>query len=354
MHARFGTYISERRIDMNGIVTFGELMMRLTPPGFERFTQCNNWCITFGGAEANVSVALSAWGNKSAFVSKMPCHEIGQAAVNSLAKFGVCTDNIVRGGDRLGVYYLEKGAGFRPSKVIYDRKNSAFALSVPGEYDWNKIFDNYDWLHVTGITAALGENAFMSLMNAVKIAKERGVTVSFDVNYRSKLWTKSQAGETIKKILPYVDVLIANENQIAEVVGVKSPYPAPENDGYSPESNSYMVRELIKTYGFKAVALTARRTISSDVNTLRAMLATENEEVFSREYRIDIVDRVGSGDAFAAGIIHGLKNKIGALRTVEYATAAATLAHSLEGDYMLCGKDEVEALVQNGSAKVQR
>ena len=339
---------------MKGVATFGELMMRLTPPGFERFTQCDKWCITYGGAEANVAVALSVWGGKIAFISKMPTSEIGQAAVNSLKKQGVCTDFIVRGGDRLGIYYLEKGAGYRPSKVIYDRKNSAFALSSSDEYDWDEIFSSYDWLHVTGITPALGKNTEKAVFDALEAAKKNNVTVSFDVNYRSKLWSKETAGESVRKILPYADVVIANENQIAEVVGIKAPYPAPENDGYSPESNEYMAKELMRIYGAKAVALTARRTVSSEVNTLRAMLVTDGETAFSREYRINIVDRVGSGDAFAAGIVHSLKKGKNALHSVEYAVAAAVLAHSTEGDYMLCSEEEVMSLVKNGLAKVQR
>ena len=339
---------------MKGVVTFGELMMRLTPPGFERFSQCNSWDITFGGAEANVSVALSAWGVKSAFVSKIPCHEVGQSAVNSLRKYGVNTDFIVRGGERLGVYYLEKGSCFRPSKVIYDRKNSAFSLSSSDEYDWDKILENYSWLHVTGITPALGANVEKAALDAVKAAKNKGITVSFDVNYRSKLWSKAQAGESVGKFLPYVDVLIANENQIAEIVGIKSPYPQPENDGYCAESNEYMARELVSRYGVKSVALTARRTISSDVNTLRAMVYANGECAFSREYKIDIVDRVGSGDAFAAGVIYSLIKGENARIAVDYAVAAAVLAHSTEGDYMLCSAEEIDALVKNGSAKVQR
>ena len=260
----------------------------------------------------------------------------------------------MRGGDRLGIYYLEKGAGYRPSKVIYDRKNSAFALSSSEEYDWDEIFRSYDWLHVTGITPALGKNTEKAVFDALEAAKKNNVTVSFDVNYRSKLWSKETAGESVRKILPYADVVIANENQIAEVVGIKAPYPAPENDGYSPESNEYMAKELMRIYGAKAVALTARRTVSSEVNTLRAMLVTDGETAFSREYRINIVDRVGSGDAFAAGIVHSLKKGKNALQSVEYAVAAAVLAHSTEGDYMLCSEEEVMSLVKNGSAKVQR
>lgn len=335
-------------------VSFGEIMLRFSPEGNQRLVQSEKLNVTFGGAEANVAVALAQWGIHSIYVTKLPVHEIGQAAVNSLRKYGVDTSRIVRGGNRIGAYYCEKGASQRPSKVIYDRAGSAFALAGPDEFDFAGLFDKDSWLHMTGITPALGENALNCAVKIMSAARDAGTAVSFDINYRSKLWTKQQAGETLKKLLPYATVLIANENQVAEIIGIKAPFPPSVNDEYKPEANEYMARSLMEKYGFDTVALTARRTLSAEVNTFRAMVANKNEVAFSRDYKINIVDRVGSGDAFAAGIIRSLIKKKTTVETVEFATAASVLAHSVEGDYALISEEETESIVNFGSAKVQR
>lgn len=336
------------------VFTIGEIMMRLTPEGVKRFVQADRLDVSFGGAEANVAVALACWGADSVFITKLPSDDIGQAAVNSLRRYGVDVSHIIRGEGRTGVYYCEKGASQRPSKVIYDRAGSAFACADKSEFDFDALFAKGGMVHVTGITPALGEKAKQLTLKALESAKRAGCTVSYDVNYRSKLWSKQKAGEAAAEILPYVDVLIANENQVADVIGIKAPGIAPADDSYSPEANKYMAEELIKRYGFSTVAITARRTVSSEINTFRAVVAHGGETAFSREYKMFIADRVGAGDAFAAGVLYSLANGESAQKTADFAAAAAALAHSVEGDYALLTADEINALTKNGSAKVQR
>ena len=336
------------------VFTLGEIMMRLTPENCKRFVQADKFDVTFGGAEANVAVALSQRGIKSSVITKLPQHDMGQAAVNSLRKYGVDTDLIVRDGARIGLYYCEKGASQRASKVIYDRAESAFAMADPDEFAFDKIFSKGDVLHVSGITPALGDKAMKVTFKALECAKKAGCMISFDVNYRSKLWSVQYAAETVAKILPYVDVFIANENQISEVVGIQSPFPVPDDDSYVPETNLFMAESLTKKFGYKVVAITSRRTISSEVNTFRSMVYMDGKAAFSRDYKIIINDRIGSGDAFAAGVLYGFINSYNAEKTAYFATAAAALAHSVEGDYSLLSVGEINALINSGTAKVQR
>lgn len=336
------------------VATFGEIMLRFSPVGMKRFTQSNEFGVAFGGAEANVAVALSNWGQQACYITKLPDHEIGQMAINTLRTYGVDTGKIVRGGYRIGTYYCEKGASQRPSKVIYDRANSAFALSKYEEYDWDAIFAENRWFHITGITPALGNDMQNIALSAMKEAKVRGVTVSMDINYRSKLWCKEDAKKTITQLLPYVDVLIANENQVLELTGVSAPDIKIENDEYSPELNRYLAREMEKMYGIKTCAFTARRTKSSEVNSFRGMICSGGQFAFSNDYLINIVDRVGSGDSFAAGIIYSLVHNFDLKDSIDFAVCSAVLNHSIEGDFNIVTTDEIFQLMKNGSAKVQR
>lgn len=260
------------------VVTLGEIMLRLTPPGFRRLLQAETFEAEYGGAEANVAVALAMWGEEAKFVSKVPANELGQAAVNKLRRYGVDTGSILRGGDRLGIYYVERGADRRASKVIYDRAGSAFALSRAKEYDWDKIFAGADWVHFTGITPALGKNAEEVTLSACKAAKERGVTVSCDVNYRSKLWEKEHAAKTLEKLLGYADVCIVNEKQADELFGI---------------SGENAMRELAERFSFTHVAFTYRRTKDALHNKIWSVLYSSGEKVQSREYDMEMVDRIG-------------------------------------------------------------
>ncbi len=337
------------------VAAFGEIMLRFSPHGYKRFVQSDSFDAMFGGAEANVCVALSNWGQDSVYVTAVPKHDIGQMAINSLRKFGVDTSLICRKGNRLGTYYCEKGASQRPSQVIYDRADSAFALSSYDDYDWTNIFNQCKWLHITGITPALNKSMQDNVLRIISYAKQNGVRISFDLNYRSKLWSKEDAGCAIKKLLPYVDVLIANENQITEILDIKSDDIIIQNDEYSPELNMFMARSIKELYGIDVIALTARRTKTAEVNTFKAMISDgDKNNYFSKEYTIDIVDRVGSGDSFAAGIIYAIINGYSMQEAVDFAVASAVLNHSLEGDFNLVSKEEIECLLKNNSAKVQR
>ena len=338
------------------IVTFGELMMRLTPPGYARLTQARSFEVTFGGAEANVAVSLVCMGEDAEFVSKIPANDIGQAAVNSLRAWGVGTAHLLRGGARMGTYYMERGASQRPSKVVYDRADSAIAQAGAGEFDWAKIFDGADWFHLTGITPALSAELANACEDACRAAKRKGMTVSFDPNYRAKLWSVADAAKAMRRYLPDVDVLITNENQAADLFGVR--IPAGEVSGDDVTERGY----LALAEGMKAlypqlryVALTERRTFSAEVNSFCAKLYDGENLYSSEKYRMEIVDRVGGGDAFAAGLIYALRQGQTPAAAVRFAAAASCLKHSIEGDFNPTTVQEVNALANgNATGRVQR
>lgn len=337
------------------VITFGELMLRLNPPGYQRIIQTNSFDITYGGAEANVAVSLCSLGAESEFVSKMPANDIAQSAINNLRHWGVGTDRIVRGGDRLGVYYLEKGASQRPSKVIYDRAHSAIAEAVPGDFDWDRIFEDADWFHLTGITPALSENLVEICLQACRTAKERGITVSFDPNYRAKLWTVERAAEVMQVILPYVDVLITNENQAADLFGIQVPEGEVSGDDVTDKGYLFLAKELMKRYALSRVALTERRTFAAEDNSFCAKLYDGDCLYSSVKYRIDIVDRVGGGDSFAAGLIYALREGYSTQDAVSFAAANSCLKHSMEGDFNSATVQEVLALAKgNANGRVLR
>lgn len=340
---------------MKRIITFGEIMMRLNPEGYLRFIQAGKFEASYAGGEANVAVSLANYGMDAAFVSKVPAHEIGQAAVNELRRFGVDTNLMVRGGDRLGIYFAEKGASQRASKVIYDRANSAFALAKPEEFDWDAIFMGADWFHWTGITPALGGELPRICMEACRAAKERGITISCDLNYRKKLWSREKAGETMSQLAPYVDVCIANEEDAKDVFGIAAPDTDLNTGKLSREGYISVARQLTERFGFKKVAITLRGSISASDNDWAGMLYSNGEAFFSPTYRIHIVDRVGGGDSFGGGLIYSLLSGYDDQKTINFAVAASCLKHTVEHDMNLMSVSEVEALANgNGSGRVQR
>lgn len=337
------------------VITFGELMLRLAPAGYYRFVQADTYGATFGGGEANVAVSLANYGVSVDFVTKLPKHEIGQAAVNSLRRFGVGTDKIVRGGDRVGIYYLEKGASQRPSKVIYDRAGSAIATASPSDFDWEKIFAGADWFHFTGITPALSPELAKICLTAAKEAKKLGLTVSCDLNYRKKLWTREAARAAMSEICRYVDVCISNEEDAADVFGIHAEGTDVDSGKINQDGYRSVAKQLTDMFGFRAVAITLRESISANDNNWAAMLYTEGVCYFSRKYAIRIVDRVGGGDSFGAGLIYGMISAYDPQKTIEFAVAASCLKHTIEGDYNMVSVAEVEALAGgNGSGRVQR
>ena len=336
------------------VVTLGELMLRLAPEGYYRFVQAEKLGATFGGGEANVAVSLANYGVDAAFVTKLPSHEIGQAAVNSLRKFGVDTSKIVRGGARVGIYYLEKGASQRPSKVIYDRAGSAFALSNADEYDWNAIFEGVDWFHFTGITPALGDNVAALTEAACKAAKAKGITVSCDLNYRNKLWTKDKAREVMTGLMQYVDVCISNEEDAHDVFGISAENTDVTSGKLNKAAYESVAKQLKDKFDFKYVAITLRTSLSANDNKWAGMLYDGTAHL-SKEYTMHIVDRVGGGDSFGGGLIYALLNGYDCQSAIEFAVAASCLKHSIEGDYNMVSVDEVKKLAGgDASGRVQR
>lgn len=340
---------------MAKIVTFGEIMLRLAPEGYYRFVQVDKLGATFGGGEANVAVSLANFGLDAAFVTKLPKHEIGQAAVNSLRKYGVDTSMITRGGSRVGIYYLEKGASQRPSKVIYDRAGSAIATATMEDFDWNKIFEDCTWFHFTGITPALGQNVADICLAACKKAKEKGITVSCDLNFRKNLWTSEQAGKTMGELMPYVDVCIANEEDADKVFGIKAEGTDVEGGKLNHEGYKSVANGLATRFGCKYVAITLRTSISANDNNWAAMLYDGKDYCFSKSYPIHIVDRVGGGDSFGGGLIYALSQGYSSQDAIEFATAASCLKHSIETDFNHVSVAEVLALAGgDGTGRVQR
>ena len=339
------------------VVTFGEIMLRLAPNGYYRFFQNDQLQATFGGGEANVAVSLANYGLDSVYVTKLPGHAIGQAAVNALRSFGVDTSHIVRGGDRVGIYFLEKGASQRGSVCIYDRAHSAIQEAQPADFDWDAIFAGADWFHFTGITPALGPNVVEICKEACRAAKARGVKISCDLNYRGKLWTREQAREAMTELCQYVDVCISNEEDAKDVFGIE----AESTDIYAGEINhegyKSVAKQLADKFGFEKVAITLRESHSASDNGWSAMLydVASDEYCFSKKYELRIIDRVGGGDSFGGGLIYALLSGKSSQEAVEFAVAASALKHTIEGDYNMVTVSEVEKLAGgDGSGRIQR
>ena len=337
------------------VVTFGELMLRLAPNGYYRFFQNDQMQATFGGGEANVAVSLANYGVDVAYVTKLPKHAIGQAAVDSLRCFGVDTSKIVRGGDRVGIYFLEKGASQRGSVCIYDRAHSAIQEAKPSDFDWDAIFDGVDWFHFTGITPALGENLVEICLEACKAAKAKGVKISCDLNYRGKLWTRDQARAAMTKLCEYVDVCISNEEDAKDVFGIEAEGSDIYGGKLNHEGYKSVAKQLADKFGFEKVAITLRSSISANDNDWAAMLYDGENYCFSKSYHLHIVDRVGGGDSFGGGLIYALLSGKDTQAAVEFAVAASALKHSIEGDFNRVSVSEVEKLTAaDGSGRVQR
>ena len=340
---------------MARVVTFGELMVRLQPYHYERFVQTDHLEFTFGGGEANVAVSLANYGVDAVYVTRLPTHAIGQAAVNSLRRYGVDTSMVVRGGDRVGIYYNEKGASQRGSICIYDRAHSAIQESQPSDFDWDKIFEGAEWFHFTGITPALGPNLVETCRQACKAAKARGIKISCDLNYRGKLWTRQQAKEAMTDLCQYVDVCISNEEDAKDVFGIEAENTDIDAGKIDHQGYISVARQLSERFGFRKVAITLRGSISASDNDWAAMLYENGEAVFSPTYRIHIVDRVGGGDSFGGGLIYSQLVGKSNQDAINFAVAASCLKHTIEHDFNLVSVAEVESLAGgNASGRVQR
>ncbi|MDD3765691.1 MAG: sugar kinase [Eubacteriales bacterium] len=337
------------------VVTFGEIMLRLQTPAHQRFIQAQSLEATFGGGEANVAVSLANYGLNPYFVTKIPKNPIGDACVAELRKHNVGTEYIARGGERLGIYFIEKGASQRASQVVYDRAHSSISTATAEDFDWDTILDGAKWFHFTGITPALGDSAAELTLEACKKAKEKGVTVSCDLNYRKKLWSTEKACEVMSKLMPYVDVLIANEEDSEKVFGIKAAGTNITGGHLSDEGYKDVAKQLVEKFGFKKVAITLRESISASINNWAAMLYDGKEFYKSKKYEMTVIDRVGGGDSFGGGLIYSLLSGFDMQDTIEFAVAASCLKHSIEGDFNLVSADEVKNLAKgDGSGRVQR
>ena len=337
------------------VVTFGELMLRLAPPNHLRFAQTSSYDATFGGAEANTSVAFANYGFESCFVSALPNHEIGQCAINSLRKYGVDTSFIVRQGNRVGIYYLEYGASQRPSKVIYDRAGSSIAELEPGHINWNEVFENSNWFHWSGITPALSDNAAATTLEALKAAKAAGVKVSVDLNFRKKLWMKEKAQKVMSDLMEYVDVVIGNEEDADCVFGIKAGTSNVEAGELDVEGYKSVAQQMVEKFGFAKVAITLRESISASDNNWSACLYNGKEFLLSKKYKIHLIDRVGGGDSFSSGLIYGLLAGKSDQDALEFGVAASCLKQTIHGDLNLVSVQEVEHLSGgDASGRVQR
>jgi 2-dehydro-3-deoxygluconokinase len=340
---------------MGKVVTFGEIMLRLAPVGYDRFVQSKEFGVVYGGGEANVAVSLANYGKDAYFVSKLPKHEIGQSAVNELRRYGVNTEYIVRGGERVGIYFCEKGSSQRPSKVIYDRAYSSISEAKRGEFDWKKIFEGAEWFHFTGITPALSDESAALTLEAVKAAKEAGVTVSVDLNYRKKLWSTEKAGKVMAEIVKYCDVVIANEEDAEKVFGIKATETDITGGHLSDEGYKDVARQLVERFDLSHVAITLRESFSATHNGWSAMLYDGKEFYKSKRYDIHITDRVGGGDSFGGGLIYGLTSGMNNQDALEFAVGASCLKHTIEGDFNLVSVEEVNLLAKgDASGRVDR
>lgn len=337
---------------MPRFVTFGEIMLRLSTPGHQRFTQAGSLEMNFGGGEANVAVGLAQWGHDAAFVTRLPENDLAESCLRHLRGVGIDTAAVARGGERLGLYFLETGASQRPSAVIYDRARSSFAGLDPKEFDWAKILKGANWFHFSGITPAVSDAAARAVAEGAAEARKRNIPVSCDVNYRAKLWSVPKAKKVMTALMEYVDICIANEGHTDTILGI-----APPAASVTDPVERYLdiADKLVKKFGFKGVALTLRESHSALRNGWGAVYLAGGKAYRSKSYQMEIVDRIGGGDAFAAGLVHGLMSKLPHQQTIEFAAAAGCLKHTMPGDFFHASQAEVQALVEgDGSGRVQR
>ena len=336
-------------------IGFGELMVRLSPEGVLKFPQAERFTLNYTGAEGNMAIALAYMGIPSAVVTKLPENDIGVCARRMLTKYDVDTSHIAWGGERIGVYYLERGASQRPSKVIYDRKHSSFSESDPSDYDWDTIFSDAGWFHFTGITVALSKSMQEIVKQACICAKNHDVKISCDLNYRKALWTTEEAQAVMRPLMEYVDICFANEEDSEKVLGIKAKDTDITAAKLSVEGYKELAKELTDTFHFEKVAITLRESVSASVNNWSGLLYADGNAYLSKKYTMQIVDRVGGGDSFASGMIYALLNDFDNQKAIEYAVGASCLKHAIEFDFNLSSVDDVMNLIGgDGSGRVQR
>src|SRR6201996_3183309 len=337
------------------VVTFGEVMLRLATPGFLRLNQTPVLEMTFGGGEANVAVSLALFGEEASFVTRLPKNDVAEACIQKIRGFGLDTRSILRGGERIGIYFLESGASQRASTVTYDRAHSSISEINPADLKWDEILKDADWFHFTGITPALSDKAAQATLEGARAAKKLGLTVSCDLNYRKKLWTSEKAGQVMSGLMEHVDICIANEEDAEKVFGIKATGADVTGGKIDHERYVEVATKLTERFKFKGVAITLRESFSASHNGWSGLYYTGGKEHFSRRYDIQIVDRVGGGDSFAAGLIYALGHKQAPQDAIQFAVAASCLKHSISGDFNLVKLSEIEGLLAgDGSGRVQR
>ena len=337
------------------IVCFGEIMGRLSPVGYKRFVQADCFEVIYGGGEANVAASLANFGMDASYVTRLPDNDIGRSALRTLRAHGVDVSKIAWGGERLGLYYCEKGASQRPSKVVYDRKYSSISTASAEDFDWDAILTGADWFHFTGITPALSDNCAAICLDACRAAKRLGLKVSCDLNFRKNLWTTEKAGRVMGELMPFVDVAIANEEDCEKVFGIKADNTDITGGKLSHDGYREVAKKLSERFEIPTVAITLRGSISASDNNWAAMLYSNGSYHFSKNYLVHIVDRVGGGDSFGAGLIYALLSGYADQDAIEFAVAASALKHSIEGDMNEVSVAEVKALAGgDGSGRVQR
>ena len=340
---------------MAKIITMGEIMLRLSTPGFQKFIQSDSFDVNYGGGEANVAVSLANYGHKAYFVSKVPNNPIGECAIAALRKYNVNCDHVAKGGERLGIYYLETGASMRASNVVYDRAHSSIAEAQEKDFNFDAIFEGADWFHFTGITPAVSDKAAELTELAIKAAKAKGITVSVDLNFRKKLWSSEKAQKVMSNLMQYVDVCIGNEEDAEKVLGFKPSGTNVTNGELELAGYEDIFKQMIDKFGFKYVISSLRESYSASDNGWSACIYDGKEFYHSKKYEVRIVDRVGGGDSFAAGLICGLVEGKDMKASLEFAVAASALKHTIPGDFNLVSRSDVEALVGgDASGRVQR
>lgn len=340
---------------MAKVITMGEIMLRLSTPGFEKFIQADTFDVNYGGGEANVAVSLANYGHDAYFVTKVPNNPIGECAVAALRKHNVDCQYVAKGGERLGIYYLETGASMRASNVVYDRAHSSIATATESDFDFDAIFDGADWFHFTGITPAVSDEAAKLTEIALQAAKKKGLTVSVDLNFRKKLWTSEKAQKVMTNLMQYVDVCIGNEEDAEKVLGFKPTGTDVTSGELELSGYQDIFKQMIDKFGFKYVISSLRESYSASDNGWSACIYDGNEFYHSRKYDVRIVDRVGGGDSFAAGVICGLLDGKDMKAALEFGVAASALKHTIPGDFNLVSRQDVDTLVGgDASGRVQR
>ncbi|MDO5450582.1 MAG: sugar kinase [Akkermansia sp.] len=340
---------------MSKVVTFGEIMLRLSPPGFYRLGQTGQLDATYGGSEANVAVSLANFGIESSFVTRLPRHAVGHAAVQNLQRYAVCTRHCVTGEGRMGIYFLEKGIGERSSVCIYDRNDTAIQQAARDDFDWDAIFQDATWFHFSGITPALGKNLQQICQDACAAAKKAGLLISCDLNYRAKLWSRQEACEALTQLCQYVDICICNEEDAKNVFGIAASGTSVEDAQINKAAYVEVAQELVRRFNFQKVAFSLRTSHSASDNDWAGLLYSKGHCCISKTHHVRIADRVGAGDSFAAGLIYSIIAGKNQQETIDFATAASALKHTIEGDFNLVSVNEVERIAAGSSSgRIQR